>query len=259
MRLQWIGLVSVFLIFPLSRFDCTLVDAEEIQKKDKISLAHTLTKEEVVQAKEFIEATFANVFPLVIEKDDVRVGNYLPIVFVRLDDLKKYKGKPESLINKSTSFIFRIPIEGNTGKIDSIHQPFTVLAPALGEKDHHSKLRIVQYGPSPAFQMLFDAREILDTKEYALMDSPCVCFAVVFPAGNLWFLGDVTSGQFKIKVLDRSKEGLGLMKDEFRHADEVFAALSKEAQKNIYELPPFLLDNSEGKQKQQSSGQKAQP
>ncbi len=283
MQSNRIGFISLCLVVHLSNFDFPSVYAEDGPKNDKdASYAYTLTGEELKKAGEIIEAKFKRLFSLYVlgggekplelsyqkknqekieslgfndlsELENVKARDYLAISYVRLDHLRNFKSESElvNLIDKRASFIFSIPVKEKAQKTDSISQPFAVVAPVKDAKDHLSKLRITQYGPSKVFQLLFEARQELDTKVYSLVDAHCTCFIVWIPALNQYLLGDVTSEEFKIKVIDNGMKRLGLGKGEYRPAYEVFEALSKEAQKKKYELPPWPFGQPQVSQKPQ--------
>lgn len=233
-----IGSLSGILIVHFFYYDCQVVEAENT------SLAYTLSPEEVTKAREILEAKFD------LEKPIERVRtNYLAISFVRLDHLKNYKADESAkadegvkeLIRKSASFIFPIQGSKKIEKFDSSNPSFAVLSPAKDEKDLFN-LRITQYGPSKAFQLLFEAKQEVESKEHQMIDIPCACFIVWIPALKQYLLGDITSGRFMMKIIDYGLKDLGFVKGEFRPAHEVFEALSIEARKNNYDLPPWPFD-----------------
>jgi len=208
---------------------------EKFSLKDKTFLEKFSLKEKIDADTSKMAQMKASGFSANEEpKIEPKVDEVLPITYVQLNDLKSFSEKedPAKLILRQNAFVVPIDIPEKFRTKPSLNQTFTVVAPLKGEAGSKTQWKISQSGPSRNFQALVDGK-----KEIIEKDQTCKCFIIWIPALKQYFLGDQTSGKFKIKVL-RDGPG-GLKKGQLVSASEVFKELAKEANTKKYDFPEF--------------------
>jgi len=167
---------------------------------------------------------------------DAKVGVPFSFVSVRLNDLREYQSEsdPGKLLKETTQTIFPLLAREKEDAEEAIVKSFAIVERLdIGKSADPNFL--INFASPKIYHLLTDYRKAFPKENEN--NQKCLCFIGWIQGIERYFLGDETSGELKVRVFGWGpKKGEG---SDLRPAKQVFAELSQEAKRPIYEFPPI--------------------